>query len=377
MRLLFVTASLTHGGAERHTVTLVNRLAERGHECHLAYIKDDGALLPALRGAASVTCLQARRYLDLASLKKLRRAARQADAIVAVNQYPLLYASLVRGRVPLAVTFHSTFLRSAKERLQMLAYRPLFWGAERTVFLCEAQRRHWRRRAVFGRASSVIHNGIDTARWHPGPPQEEAALRRVLGFAPQDYVIGMAAVLRPEKNHVELVRAVHALRRQGIPARALMIGDGETRPAVESLARRLGVEEQVSIIGLQPDVRPFLGACDVVTLPSLTETFSLAALEAMALGRPVVHADVGGAREMIRHGLDGFLFRVGDRHALVRHLAALSQPGLRRDMGRRAREAAEARFSERAMVDRYETELSQLAIPRRKDGNLRKPAGAH
>ncbi len=97
----------------------------------------------------------------------------------------------------------------------------------------------------------------------------------------------------------------------------------------------------------------------------------------MALGRPVVHADVGGAREMIRHGLDGFLFRVGDRHALVRHLAALSQPGLRRDMGRRAREAAEARFSERAMVDRYETELSQLAIPRRKDGNLRKPAGAH
>jgi glycosyltransferase involved in cell wall biosynthesis len=376
MRLLFVTASLTHGGAERHTVTLVNRLAERGHECHLAYIKEDASLLPALRGAASVTGLRARRYLDFQALKQLQQLARRAEAVVAVNQYPLLYASLVRGRVPLAMTFHSTFLRSTRERLQMLAYRPLFWNADCTVFLCEAQRRHWRRRAVYGRASVVIYNGIDTGHWRAAPAHEEAAVRRVLGFAPDDYVVGMAAVLRREKNHVELVRAVHELRRRGIPARALMIGDGETRPAVESLARRLGIETHVSIIGLQHDVRPFLGACDVVALPSLTETFSLAALEAMALGRPVVHAEVGGAAEMIRHGHDGLLFPVGDRAALVERLAALAQRDVRRGMGARAREAVETRFSERAMVDRYETTLSEL-VPRRKDGNLRKPAGAH
>jgi glycosyltransferase involved in cell wall biosynthesis len=279
--------------------------------------------------------------------------------------------------VPLAVTFHSTLLRSAKEGLRMLAYRPLFWSAACVVFMCEAQRRHWRRRALFGRRDVVIHNGVDTEHWRPAPAQEEAAVRRILGLAPGDFVIGMAAVLRREKNHVQLVHAVDRLRRRGIPARALMIGDGETRPAVEALARRMGIAECISITGLQEDVRPFLAACDAVALPSLTETFSLAALEAMALGRPVVHSEVGGAAEMIEHGEDGLLFPVGDTAALVERLAALARPGTRLRMGARARQTVETRFSEQAMVERYEAMLSELATPRRNDGNLRKPAGAH
>ena len=72
MKLAFLTASLCHGGAERHTVTLANRLAERGHECHFAYIKPEAGQRERLTGTASLTCLEARRYLDLASLAKLR-----------------------------------------------------------------------------------------------------------------------------------------------------------------------------------------------------------------------------------------------------------------------------------------------------------------
>lgn len=379
MKLLFLTASLTHGGAERHTVTLVNKLAERGHECHLAYIKDDAAQLERLRGAASVHCLHARRYLDLKALKTFRRLVRQLapTVLVAVNQYPLLYASLARHRAALAVTFHSTLLRSAKERLQMLAYRPLFWSADCAVFMCEAQRQHWVQRGVFGRRNPVIHNGVDAAYWRPAAAREAAAVRRVLGLGEDDYVIGMPAVLRPEKNPLQLVHAIERLRHSGLRARALMIGDGEMRPAVEELARRLGIAQAVSITGLQQDVRPFLAACDAVALPSLTETFSLAALEAMALGRPVVLARVGGAAELIRHADDGFLFPVGDGAALVEALAALAEPELRRRMGVRARLSVETRFTEAAMLDRYEAALSQLATTRSKHGNLRKPAGAH
>jgi glycosyltransferase involved in cell wall biosynthesis len=379
VKLLFLTASLTHGGAERHTVTLANRLAERGHECHLAYLKDDAAQLERLHGAASVQCLHARHYLDMKAVLGLRSLVKQVGpaVIVAVNQYALLYAALARGRVPLAVTFHSTFLRNAKERLQMLAYRPLFWGADCAVFLCEAQRRHWLRRGVLARRNVVIHNGVDPALWRPAGPAEAAAVRRVLGMDEADYVIGMPAVLRPEKNPALLVHAVERLNRAGIPARALMIGDGEMRPAVEELARRLAIAERIAITGLQQDVRPFLAACDAVALPSLTETFSLAALEAMALGKPVVHSQVGGAAELIEHGEDGFLFPVGDAAALVERLAALAEPGLRRRMGARARQAVETRFTEGAMLDRYEAALARLATARSKHGNLRKPAGAH
>lgn len=381
MRILFITGSLVHGGAERHTITLANRLAERGHECHAAYVKDDPSQRERYRGMASLTCLDARKYLDRGALGRLVDlvVAVRPTHIVAVNQYALLYACLAARRAgsqaPLAVTFHTTLLRNAKEWLQMLYYRPLFWSADWLAFVCDSQARYWRRRQLFARRTDVIYNGIDTEHFRP---REALPLRKILGFAETDLVIGMSAVLREEKNHVQLVDAIARLRSRGIPARALMIGDGPTRPAVEARARALGVGGDVLITGLQQDVRPLVAACDAVALCSTAvETFSLAALEAMALARPVVHAEIGGAADMIRPWREGFLFPVGDTAALVEHLAALADPELRRRMGAQARTAVEARFSERAMVDRYEQTLQELAIARRKRGHLRKPAGAH
>ena len=118
------------------------------------------------------------------------------------------------------------------------------------------------------------------------------------------------------------------------------------------------------ITGFQQDVRPLLAASDAIALPSTSvETFSLAALEAMALGRPVVLPQIGGAAEMVRPGENGFLFP-GARHRRrwSRSLAALAEPALRERMGAAARATVEARFSERAMVDRYEGLLQQLVI---------------
>jgi glycosyltransferase involved in cell wall biosynthesis len=176
---------------------------------------------------------------------------------------------------------------------------------------------------------------------------------------------------------VQLVEAVAMLRRRGIPARALFIGDGEMRPAVEAAASRCGVAKSVSITGLVQDVRPYLGACDALALTSHTEAFSLAAIEAMALGLPVVHADVGGAAEMIRPGHEGFLFPPGDTGSLVDCLAALADPAKRVAMGRNARRTVETRFAERAMVERYEGSLSELASTRSKRESLRRSATAH
>jgi glycosyltransferase involved in cell wall biosynthesis len=376
LRIIWVTGSLCYGGAERHSIALMNRLAERGHECHAVYIKNTGDQLGRirLRGDGTVHCLDAARYFDRRALTDFTAHISRVrpSVVVAANPYALMYSWLALrrsgARVPLVVTFHTSLLPSAKLWVQMLYYRPFFWLADCLVFICKAQRLRWLRRGVFSRRNELIYNGVDTEefsdRW---TPEERRSLRSALGFSDADLVVGISALLRPEKNHVQLVDAVAMLRKKGIPARALMVGDGVMRPAIEALARSLDLEGDVVITGLQPDVRPYVAACDVAVLCSdAVETFSLAALEAMALGRPVVHSDIGGAAEMIRPGENGFLFPVGNTEALVDRLTRLSDRADRERMGRKARETVETRFSERAMVDRYERlllDLCRTALP--------------
>ncbi|HEX8988343.1 MAG TPA: glycosyltransferase family 4 protein [Rhodocyclaceae bacterium] len=368
MRMVFVTGSLVHGGAERHTITLLNRLTERGHECHALYVKDDPSQLARLRPGAggSIACLEARRFFDRAALAELaaRFTALQPSVIVAANDYAAMYAVLARWlagtAAPILATFHSTKPRGAREQAKMLIGRCLFPSADCLVFVSSRQCRYWRRRGLWARRIEVIHNGVDAEAFSPPGPGGGAAVRRRFGFAAGDFVVGMVAVMRPEKNHVQLLDALALLRAQGVPARALMIGDGPLRGEIEHAAQARGLAPFVSVTGLQEDVRPYVAACDAVALCSVTEAFSLAAVEAMAMARPVVHSDVGGAREMIVDGHDGYLFPVGDTAALAGCLARLADPGRAAAMGASARRSVEARFTESAMVDRYERLCAQL-----------------
>jgi glycosyltransferase involved in cell wall biosynthesis len=369
LRAVFVMGSLSHGGAELHAIAVMNRLAERRHECHAAYIKSGASLLDRLRlrGGGTVRCLNAARYFDARAVGDLAAhiSLVRPSVVVAANPYALMYSWLALRfslpRVPLVVTYHSTRLLGVKEQLQMMMYRLFFWTSDCSIFVCERQRRHWSRRGVYSPRNEVIYNGVDTDEFRDDQdPEERRALRSRLGFRDADYVIGVSALLRPEKNHLQLVDAVAELHKAGIPARALMIGEGEMRKAIEARAAELGIGGDVAITGLQQDVRPYVRACDVMVLCSTTEAFSLAAIEAMALGRPVVHSDVGGAAEMIFPGRNGFLFPVGDTKALVDKLAILADGAVARRMGRDARQVVEARFSEKQMVDRYEGVLLEI-----------------
>ena len=369
MRLMFLTGSLAYGGAERHAITLANRLTERGHECHAAWVKRDSAQLARLRlaGVGSAFCLDAAHYLDLGAAGRLAGALtrHRPAALVAANPYALMYAALARARarlrIPLVVVYHSTRWPGFKEQSKLLAYRLCMWASERAVFVCEYQHHYCLRRGLRARRNAVIHNGVDVQYLRDAAtPAERATLRAELGYGAEDYVVGIAAGLRPEKNHGQLLEAAARLRAQGLAARVLFIGDGPMRPALESRARALGLGQHLRITGFRDDIRPFVTACDVMCTCSFTEALSLAAIEAMAMSRPVVHSRVGGAAELIESGHNGLLFPVGDTAALVEHLLHLADPGARTTMGRAARATVERGFSERGMVDRYEELLREV-----------------
>jgi len=366
--LLFIVNSLETGGAEKHVVTLINHLDASRFRLHLAYLKHTQPLLSELRAErlASVTCCNVAKRIDRNAVRKLRGIIADGgiDAIVCTNSYSTLYGRLAMRRcerTPRLITvFHTTVLRTRKQRLQMLLYRRLFRRCDLLVYVCEGQRRYWRARGLHRARDEVVYNGIDTD-WFTDrrPDAEQLAFRRELGFRPEDFVVGICSGLRPEKAHGDLLAAVARLRAQGVPAKALLIGEGPERPAIERGIARLGLREHARITGLMADVRPFVRACDVMTLVSHSETFSLAALESMSLGKPLVMSDLGGAGEQVIPGLNGFLFAPGDIEALAMHLKVLTSPALRTRLG----EAAASRVRELFTVQRMTARFTACLLP--------------
>src|SRR5262249_39069398 len=123
----------------------MNRLSERGHECHAVSVKGPGGLAVRLRDGGTLKCLDAVRYLDLRAVARFAAHVQSVrpTAVVAANGYALMYSwlglRLSRGRVPLVVTYHSNRLLNVKERLQMLLYRLCFRTADCSVFVCHRQ----------------------------------------------------------------------------------------------------------------------------------------------------------------------------------------------------------------------------------------------
>jgi glycosyltransferase involved in cell wall biosynthesis len=369
--LLFIVNSLELGGAEKQVVTLLNHLDNNRFRLHLAYLKRGESLLPQLDAGKldDLMCCDVTRGIERRPIRQLGAFIRDRhiDVIVCTNTYSMLYGYLARRqarpeRPKLATVFHTTVLRTYKERAQMLLYQRLFKRSDLLLYVCENQRDYWRDRGLGAAADGVVHNGIDINYFSDRQtPEERNALRARFGFSPGDTVIGLCSSMRPEKAHGDLLEAIALLRTRGVAAKALLIGDGSERGTIENKARELGLREHVAITGMQPDVRPYIGCCDVMTLVShAIETFSLAALESMALGKPLVMSDIGGASEQVLHGQTGLLFEPGDIPALAAHLDALTQESMRTHLGMAAQRRVRQLFTVETMTAGFTEQMEQL-----------------
>ena len=369
--LLFIVNSLEVGGAEKQVVTLLNHLDSSHFRLHLAYLKPRDRLLPQLDTGKldTLTCCNVTRGVEPRAVRQLADLIRahRIDAVICTNMYSMLYGYLacsrIRPRPKLATVFHTTLLRTYKEKAQMLLYRHLFRRSDLLIYVSENQRDRWRDWGLRAAADAVVQNGIDVDYFSTARTPRLENFRASLGLTEADYVIGLCSGLRPEKAHGDLLHAIAQLRERDIAAKALLIGEGPERPRIESLILELGLSEHVVITGLQEDVRPYIACCDVMTLVSHTETFSLAALECMALGKPLVMSDVGGASEQVLDGETGLLFKPADIDSLARHLATLTAPELRAQMGSAGQRRARQLFTLDAMTAGFTVEMDRLLDP--------------
>jgi N-acetyl-alpha-D-glucosaminyl L-malate synthase BshA len=189
--------------------------------------------------------------------------------------------------------------------------------------------------------------------------REDPALRAQ--WAPNGEPIVMhLSNFRPVKRVSDVVE-IFALMRQKIRAKLVLIGDGPDRSAVEYLVRKHKLTKDVFLLGKQDRVYEQLGVADLFLLPSDHEAFGLAALEAMACEVPVVATDVGGVPEVIEQGVDGYLVPARDVAAAARFgVEILSRADRGREMGIRARENAERKYSSRDIIPHYENYYRQV-----------------
>lgn len=375
IRLACIVDSLGYGGLEGQVVALVNRLSRERFDPVIVCLRQSGECAGYLRlPAPPIFELHRREGHDVGLPVRLGRLLRKTRTqIVHSNNWSTFVeaaAAKLLARVPALVhTQHgleyggwstSSLLKRSLRRAGV-AFAVGMNDAIVSVSRAGQKwcRRHW---GVPAGKSVLISNGIELPL--QPDPQTIARVRRELGLGPGDLVVGSIGTLRPVKNFTGLVRAFSTTVERLPRARLLIVGDGPERGALEELISGLGLGDVARLVGPRSDIPELLAVMDVFALASLSEGMSLAVLEALGAGVPVVATRVGGNPEIVLDGECGILVEPSDETGLSEALVELlGDDDRRRQMGVAGRSSVASSYSLDAMTELYEDLYTRLLRP--------------
>lgn len=360
MEIVHVVENLDRGGLERTVVDLIASQRDAGHECRVICLFKLGLLArELLASGVRVDACGKRPGLDLRALRRARALIRQSpDAVIhthnAMAHYYAVLASLglpVKCRIN---TRHGMGGRTRSGRQEWL-YRQSLRGTDYAVAVCEAARERFAADGMRPRRALLsVPNGIRLERFRPADDVARQSLVAELGLSTGSRIIGTVGRLQPVKDHALLLRAFAKVRVQVPEAALVIVGDGPLRAALEAQAEQAGLSDAVRFMGDRHDVPRLLTGMEVFALTSTSEGYSVALLEACASSLPIVATEVGGNREIVRHGINGRLVPSGDTAAIATALIALLRGGEQAAaMGRAGYAWAQAEASFRTMAERY------------------------
>lgn len=356
-RVTLLTSRLTVGGAERVFAALARGFDPVRIVFSIVCLHELGAVGRELaRDGINVRCVSLQSRTDLIGWWRLLRGLQQLrpDVLLSTDQPLSLLACRAARTLRLggAHVVASHITDPADRRLRRRMTRTLVVAhADRIIALGETHRaflvndlRIPKRRIV------VVPNGVKQT---PTPgPQERARAQAFLEVPSSSPVVGVVAMLRPEKDHETLLRAAQVVVQEVPETRFVIVGEGPERPHLERLVAQLGLTDNVKLLGLRSDVRRILPAFDVLALTSThVETLSLSVIEAMMAGKPVVATDVGSTRELVTDGQTGFL-APPRAYTYIAHrlLQVITDPAYARALGHAGRNVALRGYTERRMI---------------------------
>ncbi len=371
LRIVFLARSLGRGGAERQLIALAKGLHERGHRITVATFYPGGDLAGELdaAGVRRVSLNKSGRWDAVRFAWRLRRFLRAERPEIVHTYLPPanVAAALIR---PVAADFqlvwgvratfmdltrYDWFARAVDRVERRLAQRADLVIANAQAGIDYAVSRGFPRKSL-----KLVRNGIDTQRFAP-QAKAGADLRAAWGIDAEHEVVGLTARLDPIKDHETFLEAFQELTEKRPGVRGALLGDGQDadRARLQSMARKLSIEDKLLWLPFGPDPAPYYSAFDVACSSSVGEGFSNALAEAMACGVSCVATDVGDTAEIV--GDTGLLVPPKDPGALARALAVQldrrrGEPGL----GAVARQRIEKHFSLNTMVSETERLLATL-----------------
>jgi len=241
--------------------------------------------------------------------------------------------------------------KSWKKRLLQIRGRMVALPMTRVVAISQFVQQQLIEVGVPGRKISLVYNGVDARRYSPDP-SAKGRLINEFSIRPDETTLAILSHLhRPHKNMDVVLEACRQLTKR-VAVRLLVIGDGEMRGELETLAEKLGVADRIHWLGHIVDPVPILQGCDAFLMVSMGEGFGLALAEAMACGAAAVAARSGALSEIVEDGKSGLLVPPRDAAALADAIEKLAKDeNLRSQMAGRAIERVRSHFTLEASIE--------------------------
>jgi len=370
-KVVFVIHGLPMGGAEKFLITLSNHLYTRKYQPYIILLSNEDLLINELDPSIPVYQVLKKSRYDLTISKRVNRLIDCIDpyVIMCVNTYAYFLTrlgQLFSNKKSLILSPHSTIPFSRYNYIQNLIYLRFIQKSDQILYLCEAQRLFLKKTYKIPKhQNSIVYNGVDTNYFNPNKFQQNTRekFRNSLAIKSDDKVIIQVARLQKEKCHSDAIMALSTLNSQkiGVNTHLIIVGSGNSTyvSALKDLVQKEKLNDFVHFVGNQSDVRPYLFLADLFTLTSESETFSIAALEAMSMGLPVVLTDIGGAKEMVVSNLNGILVKPHNSKELANAWKTVFNFNFKPEF---IRNNVIEKFSIQSMADHYEELLFSRKI---------------
>lgn len=330
------------GGGESHLLSLVENL-DRGRFEPIVLSFTDGPMISRLKEMDVEThVIHTERPFDFGKWK-------QVKALLKDKQVDLVHAHGTRANsnvlwparwlnIPVIYTVHGWSFHPDQHplvrRIRILGEKLLTSRTDLNISV-SASNQQSGKEYIRSFRSIVVNNGIDQKKFNAEGSYRD--IRKELGIPETDVLVLFIARFTSHKQPLALVRAFASIANDNPHIHLLMVGDGDEKEQAKQLTSENGLEKRITLQPFRHDVPAVLAAADIFVLPSLWEGLPIGLLEALAMGKAVIASNVDGAREIIRHNVNGILVEPGKDlvNNLAKALASLSNDKHKREEFRR------------------------------------------